>query len=89
MGELIGLPGVKGGIRVCEYFRSISGCRRILRDGLAATAAADNGAINVWRDDEGSYRCEAYRYKLTIAAESFSSFAKVADWLKVWLGRIA
>jgi hypothetical protein len=88
MAKLIGLEGADGTARDCEFFSTPSRALKILRSGVAATAAADNGAINVWRDDDGMYRCERFRMMSRKAHASMKTQKEVVVWLKVELPKI-
>jgi hypothetical protein len=68
--------------------RSVPGALKALRNGMAATAADDNGAINVWRTDDGKYRCLSCRHLQTIDYQVFDKAADVAAWTKTWLKKI-
>lgn len=89
MGILSGLSGTKKKSIPCEFFRSASRALAILRKGIAATAANDNGSLNVWRDDERKYRCEAHRHYESLGLEIFNTQKEVAHWIKTWLPKIA
>jgi GH15 family glucan-1,4-alpha-glucosidase len=60
----------------------------VLRAGLAATAAGDCGAINVWRDLSGSLRGEAMRRMITVDSQMFADLQEVASWTRKWLEKI-
>lgn len=82
MPELRSLPGTNGKPKtIKEFANSPSGFIRLLkRDGFS-TGANDNGAINVWKDDAGSYRAERH-YRLSVRD---GIITKVLKELKVWL----
>lgn len=84
---LKGLPNTRY-VRACKFFRSPTAAIRILRKGLAATSSGSNGAINVWKDRDGKYRCEAMRFKMTTNSTLFSSQSGVRNWLAFWLRQI-
>lgn len=85
MPILAGLPGTDGGPRDAEMFSSASAALKILRKGLAATTAGDNGAINVYRDDSNKYRCEMMRHMVSMDAQQFTTQAEVREWLRQWM----
>jgi hypothetical protein len=88
MPVLTGLSGTDGKSRECVFVRSVPATLKVLRSGLAATAAGDNGAINVWRDDDGNYRCEFQRFMSVKDSQIFRHLVSVESWLKEWLEKI-
>lgn len=85
MPQLTDLPGVSKKVVDCSFFRTINQCFNGLRKFNAVTAAGDNGAINVWRDDAGKYRVAFYRRLCTVASETFDSQKQVRIWLQQWM----
>jgi len=79
---LTDLPDTKGQ-REGESFRSISGALAILRKGLVAATASDNGAVTVWRDDNGILRCERMSFRITYDAKQCKNLTEVREWLKI------
>lgn len=88
MPVLTGLSGTDGEARECVFVRSISATLKVLRSRLSAVAAGDNGAFNVWRDDDGNYRCQYERYQKTIDLQIFPSLKEIKPLIKVWLEKI-
>lgn len=62
---------------------------KILRKGIGATTANSNGALNIWRDDKGKYRCAAYKYCSLLEEQIFETQKELAQWIKTWLPKIA
>ena len=87
MPELRGLPDTAG-TKECEFFNSVSRARAILRKGLAATSAGDDGAINVWKDDNGKWQCEAMRYMVTQDSQTCDRVKDIEPWVRTWLKKI-
>lgn len=85
MPRLIGLKGITTKETECEWFSKPMQLKRILDSGKAATTAGDNGAINIWKDDEGFIRCEAQRWCRTINERKFSKISEVRTWANEWL----
>ena len=75
-------------IRRCEMVKSANAVIDCLRRGVAATAAGDTGAINVWDDRDGFYRCEAMRWRVTVNEQKYKSLRKVREWSKHWIAQI-
>jgi hypothetical protein len=74
--------------RECKMFQSPTACLDILRQGFAATTANDNGALNVWIDNDGKYRAEAQRYYSLLDSQIYSTQRQLKRWLKRWLKKI-
>lgn len=85
MGVLKGLKGTTIAEMECEFFSKPSEIKKILESGKAVTTAKDNGAINIWKDDEGFIRCEAMRYYATLDEQRFAKISEVKEWAKKWL----
>lgn len=86
MGNLINLPGVKGGkIEDVSFASSVSGAMAVLRTERAVTGAGDRGAWTVWRDDAGDFRCEFTRYCITADALTTDTKKAVRQWLTTWI----
>jgi hypothetical protein len=88
MPILTGLPGTNGKERECLMVGSFSAILKALRSRLAATAGGENGAINVWRDDTGLYRCAAMRFCRIIDERAFKTLKEIGPWAKEWLEKI-
>ena len=87
MMQLIGLAGTRK-VRRCEFFGSASGAVNCLRRKVAATSAGNYGAINVWDDKDGSYRCEAMTHYVVRDSQVFTSLRAVRPWISTWLRKI-
>lgn len=88
MPQLVGLDGTDGTARDAGFFSSVSGAFKVLRSGLAATAAGDKGAITFYRRDDGKYHCEIMRHMITEDAQQFASQVDAKRWLSEWLPTI-
>lgn len=51
--KLNNLPGTTGADITCLFIEKSTDIKVVLNNGFAATSADDNGALNVWKDDEG------------------------------------
>ena len=85
--QLIGLAGTRK-VRRCEFFGSPNGAVNFLRRKVAATNAGDYGAINVWDDKDGNYRCESMRNYTILDSQVFTSLRAVRSWVRTWLKKI-
>ena len=89
MPQLVGLPGVKAkAIDSPSVSTRTAAIREIKRGARAITAAGDDGAINVWKDDDGMWRCEFQRYKSTLDSKTYRYLAAVDQWLKEWMPKL-
>jgi hypothetical protein len=88
MPDLVDLRGVAGGRREARIVRTPSAAIKALRAGLAATSAGDNGALNIWTDDTGAYRCESMKFMVTLESRVFNKQSSVVKWFKQWWARI-
>ena len=85
-GVLTGLKGVSKDIN-CTFFKKAEEVEGILKSNLAATTAGFDGAINVWKDDNGLIRCELMKFFKTIEEKIFmpdeirSAEILIARWL--------
>lgn len=78
---LVNLPNAKGR-KDCELFHSVAKAFAILRRGLAATAASDNGAINLWYDDGGNLRGQRMRFMVSQDLRTFKNQKEAGAGLK-------
>jgi hypothetical protein len=88
MPQLRNLPGIEAKHVDAEFFFSSDKVEGILNDGLAATTAGDNGAINVWKDDNGYIRCEIMRYCKLVETKRFRKMVNALNWTDKWLPQI-
>lgn len=89
MPLLIGIEGVEAGEVESVSVRSRTAAIRELRAGAkAVTAAGGEGALNVWRDDNGAFRCEFDRYRTPIDQKTFRFLGPVDDWLREWFPKL-
>lgn len=84
---LTGLPDTRK-VRKTLMFSTITQALKILRKRVAASTASDEGAINIWNDKFGMWRCERQRYMITQSSGAFKTLKEVAAWLKVELPKI-
>lgn len=88
MGILKGLAGISLDETPCLFIEKASEIEVVLRNGYAATSANNNGALNVWKDDEGKCRCESMRYMVKIESKIYSNISGAMRWTEKWLEKI-
>lgn len=88
IAEYHSLDGVEGGRLKGPMARTVSGFKNGLTNHRACSGAGDHGAVIVWRDDAGGYRCAFQRFQNTIASVCLESKAAVYGWLKEWLPKM-
>lgn len=87
MGVLLELQGTSIKEMPVFFISKISEIENITTT-QAATAAGSNGAINIWIDDDGHFRCESMRFYSTLDKQVYSDVNKVKQWAKKWLKEI-
>lgn len=80
---LVDLPDTTGDVQAVMV-GSVTEAAKYLRQQMAVTAAGLTGALNVWRDDNGEWRCEFMRNLVTVERANFAHVAAVVQWLKEW-----
>ena len=88
MGTLRNLKGTSVEEIECEFITKPSEIKDILENGKACTAADSNGAINIWKDDNGLIRCESMAYFRSLDTKEFENIEDVEKWTKKWLRKI-
>lgn len=79
------LEGVSEETIECEFTDKSSEIKAILDRGLAVTTGHDNGAINIWKDDNGNIRCEAMRHCQSLDKQIFKKMTDVRTWFDRWI----
>lgn len=82
MPELKGLQGIKKKSIECIVFQRPIEIIKILNDGYAATTADSNGAMNIWKDDEGFIRCDAMRFCKSFDMKKYKRIHNAVLWAK-------
>ena len=82
------LSGIKKVEIDADVFHFAIEIKEILAKGIAAATADDNGALSIWIDDNGYYRCEAQRYCKTIDSRIYTHLKSVIKWATKWLEEI-
>ena len=86
--RFVDLPGVADGELEGGFASSSTGLLRALKTDRLATVAGEHGAVIVWIDDAGTYRCEFCRDDLTLEEQVFDAKAQVREWLSAWLPKL-
>lgn len=81
----VGLSGVRGGKLRGLRFHSVTGALRLLTESRLVTTANDEGAIDIYIDDKGNYRCLFMRYLCVLNETHLKTKSGVKAWLKIWL----
>lgn len=88
MGTLKNLEGIQIKEMQCEFISGVKSIPSILKKGIAATAAGNFGAINIWVDDKHWYRCESMAHCIRESYLITKSMKEVKEWAKIWLKKI-
>lgn len=88
MYTLTSLPGVSGKDLEAPFFRSVTAAMDGIKHHRAVTSAGDQGAINVWIDDDGKYRCAFMVRSTTDNSIVVSTEREVRTWLKEWFPKL-
>lgn len=82
-----GMPGVRSKHLRGPMASTVTGFMAALRKYRICSDAGDYGAVNVYRDDDGNYRCSFQVFYSTKGAGTFKTKRDVEKWLKRWLPR--
>lgn len=80
-----GMPGVRAKQLRGPMKSTASGFMTALRKYRYCADAGDFGAVSVYRDDDGNYRCSFQVYMSSKAGGVFKTKREVRDWLVKWL----
>lgn len=83
-----GMPDVKRGTLRGPMVRTVNGFLIALRKHRICSAAGDDGAVNVYRADDGTFRCSFCRYLAYVSNETFTNKTAVRKWLREWLPKM-
>jgi hypothetical protein len=86
--RLINLDGLSAKEIDADFIRTGKEVEAILNKGIAATAAGESGAINIYKDDDGFFRCEAMRWLKSVDKKTFDNILDVVKWADKWLPEI-
>jgi hypothetical protein len=80
-GVMRGLPGCATD-REPIYARTKSAALRAVREGKAVVDSQDNGAMTVWKDDNGVIRADIQRFKVAVVEEILPTMADIWPWIQ-------
>lgn len=83
-----GLPGVRKKMIEGVYSRTPGGFIAALEKHRVVSAAGDDGAVTVYRDDKGRLRGMFCRYMSILASETFPTKAACRRWLAEFLPKM-
>ena len=86
--ELTNLEGIAAKTLDAEMIQDAGHIKYILNSGKAATDAAANGAINIWKDDSEAIRGESMRNLKVLDSKIFNSMADCEKWYRKWVKKI-
>lgn len=86
--SFIGLPGVVEKSLDGLMVHTLSGALRNLGPHRVCSDAGDAGAVTVWIDSAGSYRCAFTRQWVTIDSAVAATKKEVGAWLREWMPRM-
>lgn len=79
------LPGVRGGKLRGPMAKSVNGFMEALKSYRAVSDAGDHGAVMVWVDDDGLYRCHFMVRFFSQNEQILKRKSEVRKWLATWL----
>lgn len=86
--SLSGLSGTNGSVRESMFCYNVTDCIKNVNAHMTVTSANDNGAINLWVDDDGKYRGERLRYCITQSFVVCKTKKELRKWLSVEFNKI-
>ncbi len=90
MGILTGLPNTSRDIEALFFKRPSDIEVIVVQNNYAAVTAKNNGAINIWVNDNDEIQCEVQCHFVTIESATFkkSDVLNLKKWAKLWLMKI-
>lgn len=83
-----GLKGIAPDERKELFINESSEIKTAINNTLCATSAGENGAFNVYKDDDGNIRCELMRYMVTIESKIYKRLSDAEKWVNKAFVRI-
>lgn len=78
---------MKGALAV-QHVASIQQAVRRIQKRRAVTAAGNNGALNVWRDDQRVLYSEFMRFRQSLDRAEHVNLDSLRVWLETWWPRL-
>lgn len=89
MGHLHNLPDTDGKPREAFFFKNAEGIKKsVMKNGGAYTTAGDNGAINIWIDNNGIIRGELMRRFVTVDSKQWDFMRDAKPVIDNWINDI-
>jgi hypothetical protein len=85
---LKGLEGTSGEAVKAVFVTKVSKIEKALNEGKAVTCAGNNGALNIWKDDEGFIRCCFMRYQITLDERKYNNIKAAKLWFNKWFPQL-
>jgi hypothetical protein len=70
------------------FIKSDKKIETLLEQGYACTAAKQNGAFNIWRDDNGRLRGNLFKFCNLIEGREFKDLSETKEYVNKWLKSI-
>lgn len=86
--SLHSLKGVEAKETEAALIETPSELDELFKKYKAVTNADSNGAINVWKDDNGNIHSVAYRYCIEQDYQQHKTIQSAKKWLSHWLEEI-
>ncbi len=83
-----GMPGVKRKTLRGPNIRSVYAANSALKKYRIISASGDNGAVNIYKDDDCKWRAVRFRYLSEQDAQTYKTKTEALAWLKTALLKI-
>ncbi len=85
MPQLINLPGTDGKPRETTFIDSPSEIlEEALKEGLTYTSSGDNGAINIYLDDNGKFKIDQHKFRSTMDNKTLDTIQELQVVFVEW-----
>lgn len=86
--QIVDLPNKAGKHEVSRFADTPTAALRMIRSGSIATMAGDHGAINAYRDDDGTLRANRFIHCREVESRTFRSTLALQKWYRDALVKI-
>jgi hypothetical protein len=87
-GECGPLEGCNPDTKLNVYIKNVSEIPYILNEGKYAGCADVNGAIGIWKADNGDIHVEAMRFQETLEKKVCETMIETIAWARKWIKKI-